>query len=103
RTCPSASWRWSPAGAAGSSSGCRPRRADFRVVSGRWRSRSWGWFSCSTGKADLGYLRVALLLLGAALLAVLVAQNDPAAIVGSIADLSWPLAGLPVFSALALP
>jgi len=31
-------------------------------------------------------------VLGAALLAVLVAQNDPATIVGSIADLSWRLA-----------
>jgi glycosyltransferase 2 family protein len=31
-------------------------------------------------------------VLGVALLAVLVAQNDPAAIVGSIADLSWRLA-----------
>lgn len=31
-------------------------------------------------------------MLGAALLAVLVAQNDPAAIVGSIVDLSWRLA-----------
>ena len=31
-------------------------------------------------------------MLGAALLAVLVAQNDPATIVGSIADLSWRLA-----------
>src|SRR5262245_66191467 len=98
--CPSASWRWLPAGAAGLSSACRPRQAGFRVVSGRWRSRSWGWSSCSTGKADLGYLRVALLLLGAALLAVLVAQNDPAAIVGSIADLSWRLAVILCFPAV---
>jgi uncharacterized membrane protein YbhN (UPF0104 family) len=38
------------------------------------------------------YLRVALLIVGAAALAILVAENDPAAIVGSIAQLSWRFA-----------
>ena len=37
------------------------------------------------------YLRFALLVLGVALLAALVVQNDPAAVLGSIVDLSWRL------------
>ena len=37
------------------------------------------------------YLRFALLALGVALLAALVVQNDPAAVLGSIVDLSWRL------------
>ncbi|PYN46683.1 MAG: hypothetical protein DME00_18340 [Candidatus Rokuibacteriota bacterium] len=48
------------------------------------------------GKAELTYLRVALLVLGVALLAALVAQNDPAAVLTSITDLSWRL-GIVVF------
>ncbi|PYN74276.1 MAG: hypothetical protein DMD96_30525 [Candidatus Rokuibacteriota bacterium] len=43
------------------------------------------------GKAELRYLRVALLVLGVALLATLVAQNDPATVLASITDLSWRL------------
>jgi len=39
----------------------------------------------------LKYLRFALLALGVALLAALVVQNDPAAVLGSIVDLSWRL------------
>ena len=52
--------------------------------------------SSSIGKAELTYLRVALLVLGVALLAALVAQNDPAAVLTSITDLSWRL-GIVVF------
>jgi glycosyltransferase 2 family protein len=39
----------------------------------------------------LKYLRFALLALGVTLLAALVVQNDPAAVLGSIVDLSWRL------------
>src|SRR2546426_11905807 len=88
---PWACWPWSRDGAGGSSCACRPRPASSRVASGLGRSRWWASSSCSTGKAELKYLRFALLALGVALLAALVVQNDPAAVLGSIVDLSWRL------------
>ena len=47
---------------------------------------------CSTGKAELRLLRFALFGLGLVLFAVLVAENDPAVVLASVADLSWRLA-----------
>src|SRR5207245_256728 len=88
---PWACWPWSRDGPGGSGCACRPRPASSRVASGLGRSRWWASSSCSTGKAELKYLRFALLALGVALLAALVVQNDPAAVLGSIVDLSWRL------------
>lgn len=47
----------------------------------------------------LRYIRIALLLVGAVLLGVIVAENDPAAIVASIASLGWRLGIVIVFPA----
>src|SRR5207249_11141139 len=47
---------------------------------------------CSTGHAELNPLRFALFGLGLVLFAVLVAENDPAVVLASVADLSWRLA-----------
>src|SRR5439155_1616336 len=80
------------AGAAGSSSGCpRPRRG---CPDGSGPARSPRSASCcsSIGRADLRHLREVLLVVGVVLFAVLVATNDPAAILASIVQLSWRLA-----------
>src|SRR5216110_3503395 len=96
----SASSGCSSAGAAGSSSGCpRPRRG---CPDGSGPARSPRSASCcsSTGRADLRHVRAALLVLGVGLLAVLVATNDPAAILASIVQLSWRLAIVVCFPAV---